>query len=315
MSRAPATRNARKRPLQSQVKPTPRPVKVPMSPRRMWKMLIGGFTGLTVAAACVWAMVAQIPERIAMQAAIMASKAGFVVRQVSINGAVHQPKLSIYRETLSGGSDAMLLISLPETRERLKALPWVVDASVARRWPDRLEITIVERKPAAIWQNNGRLTLIDRHGEALPSENLEDFAHLPQIIGPTAFREASFFLKLMASEPSLADRLKAATWVGDRRWDLLMTTGETLSLPEGEAATAALRSFAAIERKTPLLGRGFLRFDMRIPDKMVVRVSGETGARVTPRPPVATASTTPQPQAAPATSTYGNANPPAEVTI
>lgn len=314
---APRTAVPRKRGrrvLQSQVRPAPRPVKVPVSPRRMWKMLIGGFTGLAIVAACVWAMVAQIPERFTLGLANLTSRAGFVVRQVEISGTVNQPRLSIYREILSGGSDSMMLLDLPAIRERLRALPWVIDASIARHWPDRLEIQIVERKPAAVWQNEGSLTLIDRKGEPLPSDELERFVDLPQIVGPTAWREAAFFLKLMASEPDLADELRAATWVGDRRWDLLMKSGETLSLPEGPAAAAALRRFAAMNRETPLLGRGFERFDMRIPDKMVVRVSGETGATAKPRTLPAGPRPTPRPQAAPATN-GANASQPAEVRI
>lgn len=282
MSRAARGKSGRKT-LQSRVKAPPKPVKLPLTPRRVWKVLIGGFVGLTAAAACVWAMVAQVPERLTMQVANMASRAGFMVRQVEISGVVNQPKLSIYREVLSGGSDSMLLIDLPETRARLVELPWVMNASIARRWPDRLEINIIERKPVAVWQNDGRLTLIDRNGTPLPSDRLEDFADLPQIIGPNAHQEATMFLKLMANEPQIADRLKAATWIGNRRWDLLMQSGETVSLPEGPEAAAALKHFAALDRETPLLGQGFVRFDLRIPDKMVVRVSDETGAKAKPR--------------------------------
>ena len=61
-------------------------------------------------------------------------------------------------------------------------------------------------------------------------------------------------------------------------------SGETISLPEGAAAQTALTRFADIHRATPMLGRGFVRFDLRVPDKMVVRVGGEPGAVAKPRP-------------------------------
>jgi cell division protein FtsQ len=98
--------------------------------------------------------------------------------------------------------------------------------------------------------------------------------------------------------------MEAALWVGKRRWDLRMKSGETISLPEGPAAEAALMRFADMNRQTPLLGRGFVRFDLRLPDKMVVRVGGEPGQPVKPRPepsppaapPVAAAPATPESQ-------------------
>lgn len=265
------------------------PVRLPLAPRMVWKLLIGGFAALVAAVAVVGAMYARLPERAALDTVTAASRAGFVVRHVDISGAANQPRLDIYRELLSGGSDSMLLLDLAGIRRRLVALPWVLDASVARRWPDRLEVRIVERRPAAIWQHRGRMLLVDREGRALPSDHLERFADLPLVVGPHANRQAAPFMRLLAAEPDLAGKVRAAVWVGDRRWDLKLASGETLSLPEGPAAAVALKRFAAVDRATPLLGRGFQRFDLRIPDRMVIRVSGEAGAkaqrREVPAPP------------------------------
>jgi cell division protein FtsQ len=271
-------------------KPAPRaaykpPLSVPLAPRRVWRLLIGGFSALALTAAAVWAMAARLPEQAVLGAANAATRAGLTVRHVAISGTRHQPKLSIYREVLSGSSDSMLLTDIASIRTRLKALPWVRDASIIRRWPDALEIRIVEREPAALWQHRGTIRLIDAEGTVLPAERLEDFSALPLLVGRTARDEAGSFLKLIASAPRIEQQMEAAIRVGERRWDLKMASGETLSLPEGPAEAAALKRFAEIDRKTPLLGQGFVRFDMRIPEKMVVRVSSEAGARAKPKAP------------------------------
>lgn len=253
----------------------PAAVTVPVRPKTLWRLLIGGFATLGLLAAIVWAIVAGTPQALVLDGAKYASDAGFSVRQVEISGASNQPRLSIYRELLQGGSDSMLLTDVQAMRQRLVGLPWVLDASVQRRWPDSLKVTIVERRPIALWQHQGRLQLIDQEGRILPSDRLEDFRHLPLLVGRTANGEARAFLKLVADTPRLMDAMDAAIWVGDRRWDIRMKSGETLSLPEGPEAAAALRRFAEIDSETPLLGQGFVRFDLRIPDKMVVRVSAE----------------------------------------
>jgi cell division protein FtsQ len=278
----------------------PAPVALPMAPRTVWKLLIGGFALLATSAALVWAVAAKLPQQATLAVATASSSAGFVIRQVNIEGATHQPKLSIYREVLEGGSDSMLLADLPAMRARLVALPWVRDASIQRRWPDRLEIRIVERKPAAVWQHRGRLKLIDAEGAVLPAGDLAPYALLPLLVGPHADRQAAALLKLVATQPQLAGELRAAIWVGDRRWDLRMKSGETIALPEGPAAEAALMRFAEIHRDTPLLGRGFVRFDLRIPDKMVVRVSDSAGATKAPGPPRPATPAARAPQQAPA---------------
>jgi cell division protein FtsQ len=276
--------SARKTPPRQSRAGKPAPVAVPVSPRTAWRVIGFGLGGLGLAAALVWAVAAGLPRAATLGVATAASEAGFVVRQVEIEGARNQPRLSIYRELLQGGSDSMLLADLDEMRTRLKALPWVEDAAIQRRWPDRLHIRISERTPVALWQWQGRLRLIDAQGRVLPADDLAAFAALPLLVGEGARHQAPGLIAIVRTQPQLAQQVQAALWVGNRRWDLRMKSGETISLPEGPAAQAAFLRFADIHRETPLLGRGFVRFDLRIPDKMVVRVGGEPGQPVKPRP-------------------------------
>jgi cell division protein FtsQ len=292
-------------PRQSTVTKAP-PVAVPVSPRTAWRLIVGSLVALGGTAAVVWAVAAGLPRNATLGLATASSEAGFVVRQVEIEGARNQPRLTIYREVLDGGSDSMLLADLDAMRDRLVDLPWVRDASIHRRWPDRLQIRIEERKPAALWQHKGRLRLIDAEGAILPAPDLSQFAALPLLVGEGARTQAPGLLRIVNSQPQLAGQMEAAQWIGQRRWDIRMKSGETISLPEGPAAEAAFLRFADMHRETPLLGRGFVRFDLRIPDKMVVRVDGEPGQVVKPRadpkppadPPAAGVAPQPAPLAA-----------------
>lgn len=265
-------------------RPAAKPVAVPVAPRTAWRLIGSVLTVLVIGGAVTWAIAARVPEKAMMAAATTGSAAGFSVRQVDISGATHQPRLSIYREVLHGGSDSMWLIDLGDTRARLQELPWVKDVSIQRRWPDRLDVRVTERRPAALWQQHGHMKLIDAEGAVLPVDDLVPFSGLPLVVGAGARHEAAGLLHLMAAEPKIAGQMESAQWIGGRRWDVRLKSGETLSLPEGPAARAALARFAEINRTTPLLGRGFVRIDMRIPDKMVVRVGGEPGAVARPRP-------------------------------
>lgn len=277
--------SARKAPARRHAPPrAPQPVALPVAPKTAWRLIVGSIAALGATAAVVWAVAAGLPRQATLGIATASSEAGFVVRQVEIDGAMNQPRLSIYREVLDGGSDSMLLADLDAMRERLVALPWVKDANIQRRWPDRLHIHIEERKPAALWQHKGRLRLIDAEGTVLPTPDLSRFAALPLLVGAEARLQAPGLLKIVAGHPELANQMEAALWVGQRRWDIRMKSGETISLPEGPAAEAAFLRFADLNRATPLLNRGFVRFDLRLPDKMVVRVAGEPGQPVKPRP-------------------------------
>ena len=92
--------------------------------------------------------------------------------------------------------------------------------------------------------------------------------------------------------------MRPRTWVGGRRWDLNFASGETIALPEGdEAAARAIRKFAKLDKETGLLGRGIVRFDMRIPGKMIVRLPRAPGEPIdiasAKAPPLPTAASTP----------------------
>ena len=97
---------------------------------------------------------------------------------------------------------------------------------------------------------------------------------LPLVIGPGADRQEPGYQALLAHAPALKPRVKAATWIGNRRWDLTFDSGEVLKLPE-DGAEAALVTFAEHDGAHPLLGRGWLSFDMRDPSKLVARKPGQ----------------------------------------
>jgi cell division protein FtsQ len=154
---------------------------------------------------------------------------------------------------------------------------------VSHRLPDSLVIDIVERKPAALWQNQGELALIDGSGIVLDHVPVDRMPDLPLLIGPGANGQEQQLSQLMAAVPTLKPQLASATWVGGRRWDLNFQSGETVALPEGEeAAMAALSKFARVDKQSGLLGRGIVRFDLRVPGKMIVRLPRAPGEPIEP---------------------------------
>jgi cell division protein FtsQ len=106
-------------------------------------------------------------------------EAGFKVASYQIVGlknmdrrkvdAVVTDELRRAAEEAPIGTDepAQALVDLDRIRESLLQFGWVKDARVSRRLPDSLVIDLVERTPAAVWQHQGRLNLIDGEGVVL----------------------------------------------------------------------------------------------------------------------------------------------------
>jgi cell division protein FtsQ len=238
--------------------------------RRIVTWTILGVAGTAAVATASWF---GVPAAIGTAVADSTGQLGLRVEQVDITGLKRMNRETVYAVALEDQPPAMLRVDLTQIRDRLLAYGWVEDAYVSRRLPDRLLIHIVEREPAAVWQNGGNLTLIDAKGVPLEAVDRNRMPDLPLVIGPGADRQEAAYQRLLAAAPALKPRVKAATWVGNRRWDLTFDTGETLALPQDGAAGALVR-FAQLDGARALLGKGWLRFDMRDPAKLVARKPG-----------------------------------------
>jgi cell division protein FtsQ len=236
-----------------------------------------------------------IPAKAERAAGTVVGDAGFKVSGYQITGISHMNRAlidAVVTDELRRASDEagsakapQALVDVGGIRRRLLAYGWVKDARVARRLPDGLSIDIVERTPAALWQNQGQLALIDKEGVVLDRVQIDKMPDLPLLIGPGANAQEQLLDRLVSAAPTLRPQLASATWVGGRRWDLNFQSGETVALPEGEdAAKAALTKFARVDKESGLLGRGIVRFDLRVPNKMIVRLPRAPGEPIATQP-------------------------------
>ncbi|WP_343521299.1 cell division protein FtsQ/DivIB [Sphingomonas sp.] len=246
---------------------------LPISDATLHRITVWGITGLAVASVLGVATLFGVPGIIGTAVAEGIGRAGFRVEQVEVTGIKRADKMTVYNYTLDQKSQAMPLVDLEEVRGKLMTIGWVADARVSRRMPDTLVVHIIERKAAAVWQHQGQLMLIDGEGVLLEPVSAEAMPDLPLVIGDGAYAQQPAYQKLLDAAPALKPLVKAATWIGNRRWDLTFNTGERLALPEGEeAAGKALTKFAELDGADRLLGRGYLKFDMRDPTRLVVRM-------------------------------------------
>ncbi len=240
-----------------------------------------GLFALAIAATTLIAL--DIPAKIGLAAGEAVGSAGFRVRSVEVQGTRRMNPGPIYQIALDQRATALPLVDVAAIRERLLDYGWVKDARVSRRYPDTLVVDIVERAPAALWQDGNRLSLIDLEGHVLDKVAVSRMPDLPLMVGTGANLHARDLDALLASAPTIKAQLVSASWIGQRRWDLAVQTGETIALPEGKVAAAtALAKFADKDKSAGLLGRGIKWFDLRKAGQMTVRLPREPGEPIVP---------------------------------
>lgn len=249
---------------------------------RMAVIAFGLFLALIAAVTLV---ALDVPAKAMTAAGEAIGRAGFTVKRVDVVGIRNMDSAPVYQIALDQRSMAMPLVDADGIRERLLRYGWIKDARVSRRLPDTLVIDIVEREPAALWQDREQLALIDADGVVIDRVPVTQMPDLPLLIGPRANLQERNLNELLDVAPTLKPQLVSATWVGGRRWDIKLQTGETIALPEGqEAAKSALSKFAELDKSSGLLGRGLIRFDLRLPGKMIVRLPRAPGEPDAPPP-------------------------------
>ncbi len=245
---------------------------LPITPETLHRVLTWSIVGMVLAGTVTALHITGVTKAVSDETVQAIGNAGFRVERVEVVGADRVDTMRIYDIALNQKSRSMAAVDLDALRTEILKYGWIADARITRRLPDTLVVDIIERSPSAVWQNAGKLSLIDANGvvlERIPASAMPD---LPLVIGENANEQAAALNDLLNEAQALKPLLAGATWIGNRRWDLRFESGEVLALPAGEKAAAeALTNFARMDGVNRLLGRGTARFDMRNPDRMVLR--------------------------------------------
>lgn len=213
---------------------------------------------------------------------IVSAGLGLAVREVLVQGRGESPGKDVLAALDVKRGSPILRFDPHEAKLRLEQLPWVRKATVERRLPDTVFVRLEERAPMALWQKDGKLTLVDRDGAIISGADPARFGQLPQIIGEGAPANAPAILAITAAEPDLRARVAAMSFVGGRRWTIIFDNGAEVQLPEQDVGRAWAK-FAALERTQGVLAHDVANIDLRLPDRTVVRLSpGVTPPKAAP---------------------------------
>ncbi len=208
---------------------------------------------------------------------------GLSVQEIRIEGREFAPREALLGAIGITPGEAILDFQPHAAKERLERIAWVEAAHVERRLPGTILVRITERRAFAVWQREGRFSVIDREGRVMATERLEAFGPLPLVVGAGAERVAAPMIDLLRSAPEIADRVQAIIRVSERRWNLRLQNGADILLPEGHEE-AAITRLAELQARDRLLDRPLAAVDMRLPDRLVVRMQAPATPPPAPTP-------------------------------
>src|SRR3954452_10472407 len=143
----------------------------------------------------------------------IANSAGFRITAVAITGRKQLNQDEVLAIGGVTGRSSLLFLDAAVVRDRLKANPWIADAAVQKFYPGEIRIDIVERTAFALWQQDGRLSVISDDGAVLEPYVSRRFMSLPLVVGKGAETQARDFLALLERYPQVRAATKAAVFV------------------------------------------------------------------------------------------------------
>src|SRR6202011_1018589 len=204
----------------------------------------------------------------------LANSAGFRITTVAINGRRQLSQDEVLATGGVNGRSSLLFLDAASVREKLKANPWISEATVLKLYPGQLRIDIVERTAFALWQRDGHLSVISDDGAVLEPYVARRFLSLPLVVGKGAETHARDFLMLLARYPRVNSVTKAAVFVGERRWNLRLKDALENCLPKNDVGSA-LATWSTLDKEERLFSRDIVAVDMRLPDRLTVQLSEE----------------------------------------
>jgi|SRR5579885_1705770 cell division protein FtsQ len=208
---------------------------------------------------------------------VAANSLGFRIAAISLTGEKEVTREEILATAGVTGNASLLFLDAEAARARLMANPWIADAAVLKLYPDRLQITVTERRAFALWQKDGHVSVIAGDGTVLEPFVEDRYLGLPLVVGRGAEKRAKDFLTFLDRYPDIRAVLRASVLVADRRWNLRLSNGIDVRLPETDVP-GALNRLVALDRDKKLPTRDITMIDLRLPDRVTVRLSDAAAA-------------------------------------
>ena len=234
--------------------------------RWRWVLVLPALVG-AAAAAWVWSGAS---GRLAAAAKATSVHAGLTVNEVWVEGRHRTDRAALIRVLAVPVGEPSLFVDIDGVLADVRELGWVADAQARIRLPGRLQVSLQERTPAALWQTGGTLYAIEASGHVIEPVAFRDFPELPLVVGDGANTMLEELAQLFAAQPRVAEHVDAAIRVSGRRWTLRTHAGLIVHLPEADPVAALAKLEGPIGGLTAL-GPSIEAVDLRVPGRIVVR--------------------------------------------
>ena len=207
----------------------------------------------------------------------------FALREVYITGdARHVTRAQVEAIANNELKGTFFTLDLAQVRRAFEKLPWVREVTLRRRWPARLEVSVIEHVPLARWGNHA---LVNTHGEVFQAAF---DGKLPTFVGPAGTaKEIAIHYDYFRRSLSALGTPERVQLTLRRAWQVRLDGGPTLELGREDIEARLGRYVQVHERTVGALKRRVDYVDLRYANGFSVRIPELKGEHGDSAPPAA----------------------------
>ncbi len=272
-ARAQARRGAKRKQMpQTETAPLARSFTAPNLLTALRRLGMGGLVaGLAVASISAWPVVrdwASVP----MSEIQFSGYSGGEFSGYSDYGASEEELLGLALPLMG---ESYWELDVEKIKRAVETHPWVREATVSKRWPEKVIVGVDEFMPVARWNDN---QLLSMRGHLFAVENIEAFSHLPHFSVPWRAVPSRDTIQLLADRYNDYQRQLAKAgleitemnYITPHNVALTVNTGLNLFLGTSDHQQRLQRFVNFVGRLQPGQLQELATVDMRYPDGIAV---------------------------------------------
>jgi cell division protein FtsQ len=217
----------------------------------------------------------------------------FAVKSIEVTGVVHTPRAEIDAITHELIGVNLFKIDIARLRHDLRGLGWVKRIEAEKKLPGTLRIRIVERTPAALVAENGRIAYVDEEGTAFadlsPSVGDSDLPIITNASGADLQRSVALLQTLRARDPQIYSRISEVRPIVPHGFALFDRQLGAFVYADDADLSAKWRDLYALARAEHFGEHDIEYADLRFAGRIVVKPAHPAALPPTvPKPTIAT---------------------------
>ena len=197
------------------------------------------------------------------------------IEKIEVQGTNYSDLAEIKETILEYKEKSLIHFTIEEYKSKVEQLDWIKRASIKRKFPDTIYVSIIENLPFAIFIEGINQYLIDDDGEII-SKNPDNskYLELVRVTGSNGNLNFSDLIReINTSYPKILNRIIEVEFIENRRWNLILKQNIKIKLPEKNSSYQLIK-LKQLQEEQKLFNTNIIEIDLREIGRATIKVPG-----------------------------------------